>query len=275
MKIKLFLFALICLATVACDHINDDDRLIYVEPAQQDSIADSTATSTQRRVLLEDFTGQMCVNCPRGTEVIEQMQEAYGDRLVAVGIHGGPLGFKGNATATGLATDLGDEYYNHWQLEYQPVGLVNRHGAVNYPDWMTQVREELAQPSVISMALEATINGDQITINVKETCLNGHYDGTLQVWVLEDSITATQKRHEPIDNDNVTINDKNYVHNHVLRTAVNGNWGEAITLTTNEPKTQTYQQTVDEKWNKAHLSVVAFVYNSNGVEQTVKTKITQ
>ena len=259
MKTKIFLCSLVSLFTMACDHIDDNDRLIYVEPE-----------TVKRCVLLEDFTGQKCVNCPRGTKVIEQLQEAYGEGIIAVGIHSGPLGFKGNATALGLATDLGDEYYNHWQLEYQPVGLINRHGAVNYTDWMTKVREEMTKTSTIDMSLEASLSGNQITINVTETSLGDAYDGKLQIWVLEDSITATQTRHDPIDDDNVTINDKNYVHNHVLRCAVNGSWGESVTLAAGEPKTQTYQQAVDAAWNAAHLSIVAFVYNDNGVEQAIR-----
>ena len=216
MKTKIFLCSLISLFTMACDHIDENDRLIYVEPEP-----------LQRTVLLEDFTGQKCVNCPRGTKVIEQLQEAYGEGIIAVGIHSGPLGFKGNATTLGLATDLGDEYYNHWQLEYQPVGLINRHGAVNYTDWMTKVREEMTKTSTIDIGLDALLSGNQITITVSEWSI-GAYDGKLQIWVLEDSITATQTRHDPIDDDNVTINDKNYVHNHVLRCAVNGAWGEAF-----------------------------------------------
>ena len=259
MKTKIFLCSLVSLFTMACDHIDDNDRLIYVEPE-----------TVKRCVLLEDFTGQKCVNCPRGTKVIEQLQEAYGEGIIAVGIHSGPLGFKGNATALGLATDLGDEYYNHWQLEYQPVGLINRHGAVNYTDWMTKVREEMTKTSTIDMSLEASLSGNQITINVTETSLGDTYNGKLQIWVLEDSITATQTRHDPIDDDNVTINDKNYVHNHVLRCAVNGSWGESVTLAAGEPKTQTYQQAVDAAWNAAHLSIVAFVYNDNGVEQAIR-----
>jgi hypothetical protein len=261
----------------ACDHIDENDRLIYVEPVVQNdsTLTDSTKTitSTLRTVLLEDFTGQMCVNCPKGTEVIKQLQDDYAERLVAVGIHGGPLGFKGNATTIGLATDLGDKYYDSWQLEYQPVGLIDRHGAVNYTDWVTEVRKEMAKTSSISMELEATLNDNQITIITKATSLEGTYDGQLQLWVLEDSITATQKRHDPIDNDNVTISDKNYLHNHVLRCAVNGSWGESIHLNTNDPIVKTYPLTVDAAWEASHLSIVAFLYNNSGVEQAIKTKV--
>lgn len=264
MKSKIFFSSLICLLFAACDHIDENDRLIYVEPE-----------SVKRCVLLEDFTGQKCVNCPRGTEVIEQLQETYPDSVIAVGIHSGPLGFKGNATTPGLATDLGDEYYNHWSLEYQPVGLINRHGPVNYTDWMTKVIEEMKKPSTINMSLAATLTERQITINVTETSLGDTYNGKLQVWILEDSIVAMQTRHDPIDDDNVTINDKNYIHNHVLRDAVNGHWGQELSLDADKPKTQTYTYAIpsDGKWNPAHLSIVAFVYSDNGVEQATKTKI--
>ena len=73
----------------ACSHIADDEQLIYVAPNIPDDPNPNSPTSTLRTVLLEDFTGQKCVNCPKGTKVIEQLQEAYGDYFIAVGIHGG------------------------------------------------------------------------------------------------------------------------------------------------------------------------------------------
>ena len=141
---------------VACDHIAEGDELIRVK--QQPA---------QRVVLLEDFTGQRCINCPLGSEVIEQLQEVYGDTVVAVGIHGGPLGFKGNAKNVGLATDLGDEYYNHWNLEYQPVGLINRHGVVNYTDWAKAVKEELAKTAAIDLKASAALKDGSIYIAIE------------------------------------------------------------------------------------------------------------
>lgn len=243
------------LLLTACDHIAEGDELIHVkqEPAQ-------------RVVLLEDFTGQRCVNCPLGSEVIEQLQEAYGDHVVAVGIHGGPLGFKGNAKNVGLATDLGDEYYNHWNLEYQPVGLVDRHGAVNYSDWAKAVKEELAKTAAVDLKASATLKDGTINMVVEATGKDGTVSGKLQVWVLEDGITAMQMMPDGSTN-------REYVHNHVFRTAVNGSWGEDMTIHEAETRKQTYTQAVDASWNTANLSIVAFVYNNNGVEQAVKGKV--
>ena len=68
---------------------------------------------------------------------------------------------------------------------------------------------------------------------------------------------------------------KQYVDNYVLRIAFNGNWGEHVSLEANKPQTHTYQLPLDAQWNTNHLSVVAFIYNDNGVEQAIKTYINQ
>ena len=261
--LPLYLFTFLPLL-MSCDYIEEADRLIAVDDAHTDTPIDTLKTAI-KNVLLEDFTGQRCSNCPTGTEVIEQLQEIYGERLIAVGIHGGPLGFKGTATVLGLATDVGDEYYSHWQLEYQPVGLVDRHGAVNYTEWAKAVRDEMALTSDVKMEVQAIFDGSKIDITVMEEAYND-YTGMLQVWLLEDGITAIQTMPDGTNN-------RNYVHNHVLRTPVNGDWGKAITIGKGEQDLQNYQQAVDEAWNAANLSVVAFVYNDRGVMQVTKGKV--
>ena len=68
------LTALLTLTMSACSYIDESDRLIYVKPAD-----------VKRRVLLEDFTGQRCVNCPKASDEIKALQEQYGeDRLKTV-----------------------------------------------------------------------------------------------------------------------------------------------------------------------------------------------
>lgn len=239
----------------ACSYIDESDRLIYVKPA-----------NVSRRVLLEDFTGQRCVNCPKGTAVIEQLVEEYGDAVIAVGIHGGPLGFKGNAKMVGLATDVGDEYYNHWQLEYQPVGLIDRHGAVNYTDWTKAVKDELAKVAPLDIMVEADVSGTDIHIIVTATGTDGSTNGKLQVWLLEDGIIALQMMPDGTTN-------RDYVHNHVFRTPVNGTWGENFSIKEGETQEKQLVQPLDPSWNPEQLSIVAFVYNDQGVLQAAKAKV--
>lgn len=249
-------FILSLLLLTGCDNIEADERLIYQKPE-----------AAQRVVLLEDFTGQRCVNCPKATEMIEQLQQQYGDNIIAVGIHGGPLGFKGSATLTGLATDVGDEYYNHWKLEYQPVGLVNRHGAVNYTDWTTMVKEELVKPAPVSLQVRSYLEGNVASIYVKAKATDGNINGKMQVWLVEDSITAMQLMPDGKAN-------AEYIHNHVLRTPVNGTWGQDFNI--NEGYTCEFgmTQAIDPSWNLQHLSIVAFAWNDDGVQQAIKEPLT-
>lgn len=255
-KNKYIILLLLALMAVACSHIDESEQLIYVKPE-----------SVKRVVLLEDFTGQRCVNCPKGTEVIEQLQQTYGDSaFIAVGIHGGPLGFAGNAKYEGLATDEGDAYYNHWKLEYQPVGLVNRHGAVNYTDWAGAVKDELTKAAPLEMKMSAQAESGQIKVRLEEFGTDGQTTGKLQVWITEDQITGMQMMPDGTANTS-------YVHNHVLRAVVNGLWGDDFTISEGEQKEQTMMTAIEQGWNVKNLSVVAFVYNDQGVQQAVKAHV--
>ena len=75
MKIKnLFLgvaTAAMAMAAASCSNIDEGDRLIYVKPAE-----------VGRAILIEDFTGQKCINCPTGTEIINSIVETYGEENV-------------------------------------------------------------------------------------------------------------------------------------------------------------------------------------------------
>ena len=237
---------------VGCDQISEDERLIYEKPEP-----------AQRVVLLEDFTGQRCPNCPKATEVIEQLQETYGDNIVAVGIHGGPLAFAGNAKIVGLKTATADEYFSHWNLEYQPVGLVNRHEPVNYTEWAAAVKEDLAKPAPLRLNGKTLIENDVITINLYAEGTDGTVTGKLQVWLLEDGIQTLQLMPDGTAN-------QTYIHNHVFRTAVNGTWGEDFSIKEGETVERNMAQPLEPTWNKERLSIVAFVYNNEGVQQAVR-----
>lgn len=239
---------------LACDRISEADRLIYEKPEP-----------ARRVVLIEDFTGQRCVNCPKATEVIGQIEATYGDNIVAVGIHGGPLAFAGNAKVVGLKTATGDEYYNHWNLEYQPVGLVNRHAPSNYTEWAAAVREELAKPSPMRLSGTALIEQGNITVLLMAEGTDGSVEGKLQVWLLEDGIQTLQLMPDGTAN-------QQYVHNHVFRTAVNGTWGEDFSIREGEIRKRTFSQPLEPDWKPENLSIVAFVYNAGGVLQAVKIK---
>lgn len=252
----------ICAATLSlasCSDIAEDDRLIYVEPIQ-----------VSKHVLIEDFTGQRCVNCPAATDTIEALQEQYGtDNVIAVGIHSGPFSKTVSGQTFPLWTETGDYYYDSSNIESQPTGVIDRQTVSSTPQsWGAIVRNALQGTAPIK--LDATTSYDEATrtatINIQTKGVEQDITGKLQVWLTEDSITSIQYMGDGSINPN-------YVHNHVFRTAVNGRDGEDISIHWDEEKTVTCSAVLDEAWKAEDMSAVIFVYNTSGVLQTVKAKI--
>lgn len=251
-------------AATACSNIADDERLIYVKPAE-----------VGRTVLIEDFTGQRCIYCPRGTETIDAIADTYGsDNVVAVAIHSGPLGFTGNSRyPLGLVTDAGSEYYRHWDGDNkmsQPWVLFNRSTSPNgeYNTWANYVKDIISQKARLSIGISNAYDSASRTVSIGIDAMgtDGSTTGKLQVWLVEDGIVAMQMMPDG------TVNAQ-YTHNHVFRAAVNGTWGDDITVKEGEHTARQYTYTLPEEWNADNVSVVAFVYNDGGVEQTAKRPV--
>lgn len=246
------------LSLMACSNIDEDDRFIEVEPVE-----------VAKRVLIEDFTGQRCVNCPNASEMIESLQEQYGaENVIAVGIHSGPFSKTVTNQPFLLWTETGDYYFNSWGIDAQPTGVIDRKTVSStYQSWGTIVRDALQASAPLT--LDATTSYDEatrtVTINVNA---KGVLDvtGKLQLWLTEDNITNIQYMPDG------SINTQ-YVHNHVFRTAVNGQDGEDFSIAWDEEKTVTSTYVLDEDWKAENMSVVAFVYNNSGVQQVVKVPV--
>ncbi len=247
------------LSLAACDEVAEGDR--YIELPQ---------VTAQRTVLLEEFTGQDCVNCPAAHEVIESLLAQYGDALISVSIHGGHFGIP--ISRKGLMQPEGDEYVTYWGAETFPSGVVNRAGGVQSMDaWAASIRNLVEQPSSLSIAVEAhpSADGSQIDITTTLDPLDD-LQGKLQLWITESNIVARQRNAE-----GEWVPD--YVHNHVYRASVNGTWGEDVALSEGVHKTLSHSIAVraetNETWNVANLHVVAFVYNDSGVLQAAQCSV--
>lgn len=255
------------MAAASCSNIDEEDRLIYVKPAE-----------VGRAVLIEDLTGQRCINCPDGNDIITGIIKTYGeDNVIAVGIHCGPLGFAGTSKRVGLKTDTGDEYYTHWANGTnlgQPSAIFNRKkgkGPIdNYNNWAAEVGRIISEKANLSVNIANAYDAKtrKLTTKVGAFGVNGTVNGKLQVWIVEDGIKAMQLMPDGSAN-------QDYIHNHVFRAAVNGTWGEEVTVKEGETTSKDYSYVLPETWNAENISVVAFVYNDNGVENVAKKHIVE
>ena len=247
---------------VACDEVSVNDRLIYVEPPQ-----------VSRAVLIEDYTGQYCVNCPRATEEIERLIEQYGDSIViAVAIHSGPFG-KNKGEASPLYTEVGDMYFNTWGMSAQPIGLIDRlFGSTpfSYTDWAGGVNYEVAIEPPVGFLTDIDYDTEtrQAAIEVQTIGLDSALvSGKLQVWLVEDSIDSFQLMPDG-------SREEHYNHMHVFRASVNDPWGDAVSVNHGQVAVNNYEMRLDPAWVPEHCSIVTFLYDDSGVRQVSKTRLT-
>ena len=251
------------LSFAACDNIDEDDRLIYVEPV-----------AASRCILVEEFSGQFCVNCPEGAATLHDIQKEYGvDSVIVVTIHAGELALKENEYPgwIGLANDISEKLYASVGKPSQPAAIIDRKTApLARPDWLGEIKNALQLSSNVFLTIEnqydpATRQLD-VTVKVKSTI---DYSGNLHVWLIEDGIEAYQEY--------PTTHDEKYVHNNIFRTSVTSDplAGDGISLSFNDevPSEYKYSITLREDYKPENMSIVAFVDNAYGVEQTTKAKV--
>lgn len=258
MNIKgITILTIVATSLFACDTIDKNERYVQLETIE-----------AKRNVLIEEFTGQNCPNCPTAHETAARLKEQYGEALITVSIHAGPFAFaEGSKSFPTFKTPEGDTYADAWGITSYPAGVINRtSGNTSYSDWATIVRDEIQKDAELDIELTASLNADKTEISITtELKPLSDIEGKLQIWITESGIISRQK------NGSVTI--REYEHNHVYRASVNEVGGESISLSSNVFDTLNHSIAVKENWNAENLAVVAFVYNNNGVLQVVESEI--
>jgi hypothetical protein len=222
-----------------------------------------------RQVLIEEFTGVRCVNCPAGSEALKGLLETYGVQLVAVSIHAGSFSPPYPESYDTLRTQQGE---NILSLLGEPLGyptaVVNRTSFNNgismqlgRGSWAGAIEEVLATgPPMVAIGIRTQFDegGDElsacITLDFKETI--DAEDVRLSVFLTENNVVdlqLTPASSEP---------DPNYVHEHVFRTALTNYAGNLITeeMTAGNIIQQTFAIPFLEKWKAEDCHVIAFVH---------------
>ncbi len=248
----------------ACDKINMDE-------VQQEV----TLSVSNQKVLIEDFTGHRCVNCPKAHKKIHELMDTYGDtNMFAIAIHAGSFAesMPGSPFAYDFRTEAGNAYLNEWEPQGFPIGMVNRKKVNNVflqdvDSWPTIVDKAFKQtaPLNIKVAIDGVSNQNTISGKVELSFIEEVKENVkLQIIVTEDSIVKPQLAPPPQG----LVQD--YVHMHVLRGAVNGNWGEALpndSYAADETATISFNNyALGTDWTLKNLMVLAYLYNADTKE---------
>ena len=252
-----------------------------------------TDTNTYvKKILIEDFTGHTCPNCPSAARELEAIHDVYGNQIIGMALHIS-TGFAGPWTGSGkfeydFRTKWGTDWDDFFNISNSglPRGMVNR---VGYPnshklgknEWLANVITELEKEIDFGVSITTNNTGNEGVITINSEILNNiNGDYNLVVSLSESKIINWQK-----DGSNDI---EEYEHNHVLRTILtdeslsnSSNYisGQVVEKTINynlstlEQFNINYSQNTAELgngnaggWDSSNMSVIAYIYDNTTQE---------
>lgn len=258
------LFFWILLSGAACSEIPP-----VINPIEDSGgeTGDTTSIGGQdRQVLIEEFSGVRCVNCPAGAAAIEGLLDTYEERLWAISIHAGFFArtypesrydFRtpdGNSLLTFLGEPLG-----------YPTAVINRRVfdgegdlQLGQPLWPGFIQQELQRPRQLAVGLSRTF--DPLTLELTVT-VQIEVDADLVATDIRLSLALTE---DGIVDRQLTPDGErdDYVHNHVLRDMITNFDGNPLPapLTAGQRLTRSFRYTLDPGWNAEKCTLIAFVH---------------
>lgn len=186
---------------------------------------------SNRNVIIEEFTGVNCGYCPDGHRIVREYEEANPGRVFGINIHQGVY-------AAMYTTQWGNAIANQTGLNGYPSGTVNRHRfggtatALGRDRFVNAGNQIKAMSSFVNVAAQATIDATTrtLTVNVEayytadaETGMN-----LINVALLQDSIIGPQSGASA--NPSQVTSDGKYIHMHMLRHLLTGQWGDTVSV---------------------------------------------
>lgn len=260
-KILLFIFLVI--------NLNACTEIAPVVPALGD-----------RKVLVEEFTGVRCVNCPAGATELDNLRGIYGDRLVVVSVHSGDFSTPYTDSKFDFRTPEGTTLEKNLgaPLGY-PTAVINRKKftgqtglQVGRSLWAGLISSETSDASTVNLSFEKTYNATtrtyQMSIKAVENVKDALKNVVFSAIVTEDNI---------LDNQETPTGKKaDYKHRHVFRGFAAND--VAINSTGLATANFSFNGVLNQNWVAENCSVVLVLGQKNGdtraVLQVAETKIT-
>lgn len=239
-----------------------------------------------RTVLIEEYTGHKCVNCPTAAVTAHEILNTYGEKVVLMAIHAGYFAQteSGNYSLD-LNSTAGTDLYNNYGITNNPAAMFNRKSisGVNifeaYPTWeATFLDVQDTVPTIdIQMIINYNSSESKACIHVQtEYLVDVDRPLKLALYVTEDSIHGYQKN----NNSGIgpTPDIPNYVFMNVLRGSVNGTWGSDLNtgdVEADSNMVSSFKLILNANWVAKNCHIVAVVYDPSTDEiwQAAEEKI--
>lgn len=226
----------------------------------------------QKKVLIENFTGQTCGNCPTGHANMKAALAGIEDEFIQVTHHSGY-----NPDAFTMNEDISYTWF-YGGRTFAPAAMFNRapfadglasvvFATTDTRSLASAVKAFREEPPYVSLQLlnsfdEATREGD-ITVNVHTFVVPSDARHMLNLFLVQDGLAGYQSGAGSA-----------YVHDHVFRGSLTGDWGVVVDLIEGRTTSKTFHYVLPEKIQSsyegktefeavpANMSLVAFVSNA-------------
>ena len=271
-RITPILIIITTLFFIGCDKIDTP----LADPSSGNGGDDTTIA---RRILMEEFTGHYCTNCPQGADEMARLVGVYGKQIIPISLHAGDQTFNEPHPGSGkYETDFRTPAGNAYAIQFQPFGLpsgmVSREStgtAIPFSQWEAKIITLKDLAPIAEITINTTYNSGtrEVSIDIETEWLldGGSTDYKLQVYIIEDHIIDWQL--------NGSTDVANYEHRHVFRGAINTTWGEAITTATTQGSkdNKSYTKILNAGWNEDNCEIVAFIYKQGPDYEVMQANI--
>ncbi len=229
-------------------------------------------TLGDKKVLIEEFTGVKCVNCPDGSAEIESLLAIYGENLIAVSIHAGSFAvpYQGQDD---YSTPEGKEILEYVGIPFgYPTAVIDRKLfkdesflQLTKGQWAGFIREQAESKLKVNVKLVNSYDAASRNMNatVTVTALENLDNANVTILLTESGIVGKQLTSSGLKTE--------YEHKHMLRKVLSRPTGDLLAdkLLSGTPISKSYSFTLPNGWVPEKCEVIAFVHQNNGTSKEV------
>lgn len=238
---------------------------------EKEIVIPEVVPDSERKVVIEEFTGVECVNCPQGSAELENLLGLYGENLIAISIHAGIFSDPYPESKHDFRTEEGT---NIQEFVGNPLGwpsaVVNRYnatgGRLQQPlnRWAGAIDEALSRDPLASVAGDLVFDRQTRTgsISLRSVAL-ASINEPLYITLL---ITESHIKDAQLTPSGLVLD---YDHKHVLRKVLTSYSGQRIAegLGIGEVVEKNFNFSFDPSWVTDNCKLIAFLhYNENSKE---------
>lgn len=243
------------LFTGACEQIGNNERW---KPEEENMLPEEERST----VLVEEYTGQNCINCPTAAVELKKISGNYPKNIITVSMHA----LRTGQVKEELASTAADAYATEYNVPNSVPGIlinrrnITREGKYSQKKalWSSLIRQAINTKARYRINLSAEQAVDKkINIKVSAFSQQDNVPSTklgIQLWVVEDIRTEQMLP---------TGKKADYFHHNVLREALNEISGADYSLGETYYMQAILPKTVKEKSN---AKIIAFLFNRDTQE---------